>query len=153
MSDVFSFYNFVQEARELITLALSLFQIILKNEDPIVQLTTAIKQHFTESNQFVHFFVDTLVKHFNLWSSVLSVEREVSIIQREIAINSLDFANLSLNLAMPAEYLNPPRDESGVDVEGEPTGDGTQPGSTEVETTVPLSSVETVFNKLTQSRD
>ena len=101
----------------------------------------------------MHFFVDTLVKHFNLWSSVLSVEREVSIIQREIAINSLDFANLSLNLAMPAVYLNPPHDESGVDIEGEPTGDGTQPGSTEVETTVPLSSVETVFNKLTQLWD
>ena len=53
---------------------------------------------------------------------------------------------------MPAEYLNLPHDESGVDVEGEPTGDGTQPGSTEVETTVPLSSVETVFNKLTQTK-
>ena len=71
----------------MIQFALRLFQIILDNstseQNPVVTLTNAIKQHFTETSPFVNFFVETLAKHFNLWRSVLTVEREVSIIQRE----------------------------------------------------------------------
>jgi len=150
----------LKEAQEMIQFALRLFQIILDNstseQNPVVTLTNAIKQHFTETSPFVHFFVETLAKHFNLWRSVLTVEREVSIIQREVPINSLDFANLSLNLAMPREYLDPPRpqvesDSGAVDAEGNPvTGDTSHsvPHS-QASFMVPLSSVETVFNKLT----
>ena len=69
-----------------------------------------------------------------------------------MSINSLDFANLSLNQAMPREYLDPPRpveSESGaVDAEGNRvTGDTSQAGvkNSQASVMVPLSSVETVL--------
>ena len=62
----------------------------------------------------MEFYLKTLIQHQKLWRAVLTRDRETSLIAREVNISNLDdeCCAMSLNMALPEDYLRPPIDET-----------------------------------------
>merc|ERR1711973_184322 len=72
------------------------------------------EQKFENQEKFTEFLVVTLVQHHRLWKRVLTKNRETRLITREIEMANLgtETAAMSLNMAIPAIYKEPPQKES-----------------------------------------
>ena len=72
------------------------------------------EQKFENQEKFTEFLVVTLVQHHRLWKRVLTKNRETRLITREIEMANLgtETTAMSLNMAIPAIYKEPPQKES-----------------------------------------
>jgi len=144
-------------AKKLINYGIKSIKLLME-EKTVTKLVRDIQSNFdfngnlaSYSEVIAPFFADTLVKHYNLWRYVLVQDREVSVSSHEVGVMSLNSTicdNISLNLAMPKEYLNPPvpeQSDDGSESACEKDADN------EILTTASVSRVAAVFDQVTES--
>ena len=109
----------VQNTEIIVTNGINLLKILVESKTitPIVQKMIELFSPggvLEPFSTFTEFFSKTLVQHQKLWKAVLTTDRETSLISREINISSLEdeFCSMSLNMALPEEYLRPPVEET-----------------------------------------
>lgn len=103
----------------IITASIELFNTLLAS-DSVTPVVQKLVELFSPGGMletfpaFMEFFAKTLIQHQKLWKAVLTKERETSLITREINISNLDdeCCSMSLNMALPDEYLRPPIEET-----------------------------------------
>ena len=70
----------------------------------------------------------TVLQHFKLWRQVLTKDRDMTFISRDLSIENLEepLYPFPLNMALPELYLNPPpRLDPEEDAEAAESGSGT----------------------------